>query len=235
MIGRDTPVKGFDLIRWARRQAVESKLRPLEAHVLLVLATYANEDCVAWPSIKTLAEASGLKPTAAVSRGGVEYHRNSAVSAALQGLEDRQLIWTKQGGHGRSAERELLYNPQPEPSASAEGSPPSKKDRYRGPKAEREARRARRGAALQSLVADGQPSGYADAAFRPPGTEGPEEGPVRTTKQKELPRQQSGEPDGCSVREGGGLENGNPSEVDDGEREQIRRAIRGSLAAGGAR
>lgn len=113
MIGREGPVDHFELVRWARHQASAAKLTSREAHVLLLLATYANNDAVAWPSLRTLALAAGLKPT----RDG----RNSAISAALARLEELALIWTKQGGHGQPARRELLFNPA-QPSGRAEGS-----------------------------------------------------------------------------------------------------------------
>lgn len=112
MIGREGQVKPFELIRWARKRAAVHQLRTLEAHVLLLLATYANADGIAWPSIKTLAVDSGLRPT----KDG----RNSAVSAALSRLEDLQLIWTRQGGHGHPAKRELLFDPA-KPSAYRDG------------------------------------------------------------------------------------------------------------------
>ena len=117
MIGRAEEIRPFELIRWARQQAAAHELRTLEAHVLLLLATYANKEGVAWPSIKTLAIDSGLRPT----KDG----RNSAVSAALQRLEDERLIWTKQGGHGHSARRELLFRPASQPSAQPEGTAPA--------------------------------------------------------------------------------------------------------------
>lgn len=101
MIGRVDSVDHFDLVRWARTQVSEKRLKQVEAHVLLVLATYANKECIAWPSIKTLALCCGLKPT--------PDGRNSAVSAALQRLQDLGLLWTTQGGHAKPARRELLY------------------------------------------------------------------------------------------------------------------------------
>ena len=146
MIGRDGPVKPFELIRWARRQATVHGLRTLEAHVLLLLATYANEDGVAWPSLKTLALDSGLRPT----KDG----RNSAVSAALARLEELRLIWTKQGGHGRPSQRELLFNPASQPSAHTEGSRPDAKAQPSG---------SPEGSASQSGA---EPSGYAEASNR---------------------------------------------------------------------
>lgn len=117
MIGRDDPVKPFELIRWAREQARVHSLRPVEAHVLLVLATYANDEATAWPSLRTLAVDCGLRPTDA--------GRCSSVSAALRRLEDLRLVWTRQGGHGKPARRELLFNPQrsvkTEPSEDPDG------------------------------------------------------------------------------------------------------------------
>ena len=122
MIGRTEPLKPFELIRWARQQARDKDLKPLEAHVLLVLSTYANSDGVAWPSIKTIAEDCGRKPTPS--------GRHSQISAALAALEGHKLLWTRQGGHGKPAQRELLWNPQRSPlrepkSISAERSVPA--------------------------------------------------------------------------------------------------------------
>jgi len=113
MIGRQGEVKHFDVVRWAREMVAEHRLRTLEAHVLLLLASYANSDAIAWPSIKTLAIQSGLRPT----RDG----RNSAVSAALSRLEELRLIWTTQAGSGHPAKRELLYNPTVIEAARPEG------------------------------------------------------------------------------------------------------------------
>lgn len=110
MIGRKDDLRPFELIRWARDRASVEGLSQLEAHVLLLLATYANNEGKAWPSIKRLALDCGLRPT--------QDGRNSAVSVALQRLGDRRLIWTNQAGRGRPAVRELLFNP----SVSAEGS-----------------------------------------------------------------------------------------------------------------
>lgn len=103
MIGRDGPVDHFELVKWARRMAGACSLRPTEAHVLLVLATYANEKAEAWPSLKTLAFACGRKPSADGTC--------STISRALSELESRELLWTTQGGKGRTARRELLFDP----------------------------------------------------------------------------------------------------------------------------
>jgi hypothetical protein len=119
MIGRHGPVKPFELIRWARQQARHHDLRPLEAHGLLVLATYANQEALAWPSIRTLALDAGLSVSA---KGG-----NSSISAALVRLEELRLIWRRQAGRGHPAKCELLFMPAkpsgtPEPSGTQEGS-----------------------------------------------------------------------------------------------------------------
>jgi hypothetical protein len=171
VIGRADPVKPFELLRWARSQATVHGLRTLEAHVLLLLATYADENAIAFPSIKRLALDSGLKP----SKDG----RNSAVSAAIGRLQELQLVWTVQGGHGASARRELLFDPaQPsglgdgtstEPSAGADGNkngshPPAREDHVGSLPATREDQPSRIGA---------QPSGLTDTAVRLPGPEVP--------------------------------------------------------------
>jgi hypothetical protein len=163
MIGRTEPVKTWELVRWAREQAVACELRLLEAHVLLLLSTYANSECISWPSVKTLALQCGLKPTAS--------GRNSAVSAALHRLQELQLIWTTQAGRGRTSRRELLFNPQAQPSAEQDG---------RGP--------------IPSALADGStngagplPSAPTDPAVRPDGPEEPEEQNSRNS-QKRTPK-----------------------------------------------
>lgn len=103
MIGREGPVDHFDLVKWARRMAGACSLRPTEAHVLLVLATYANEDAEAWPSLRTIAYACGRTPT----KNGT----CSSISRALVELESRELVFSTQGGKGRTAKRELLFDP----------------------------------------------------------------------------------------------------------------------------
>jgi len=113
VIGHNGNVRPFDLIRWARQQVAGHDLRPLEGHVLLVLATYANADGIAWPSIRTLARDCGLTPTQAGS--------HSSVSRALARLEELGLVWTTQGGKGHPAKRELLFNPAAKPSPQADG------------------------------------------------------------------------------------------------------------------
>lgn len=121
MIGRAGPVKPFELIRWARAQAREHELTQLEAHVLLLLATYADKEAVAWPSVATLARDSCLKVSVRV-RDGRREESNSSVSAALVRLEELQLIWRKQGGRGRPAKTELLFNPATwQPTDTQEG------------------------------------------------------------------------------------------------------------------
>jgi hypothetical protein len=111
MIGRTKPLKPFETIRWAREQAREKDLKQLDAHVLLILATYANELGCAWPGIKTIALDCGLSVATRVDpKTGKVSHTNSAVSAALGRLEDAQLIWTTKGRNGRSSTRELLFD-----------------------------------------------------------------------------------------------------------------------------
>lgn len=114
MIGRTQPVKPFELIRWARACARTHRLKAREAHVLLLLATYANDRAEAWPSIATLARDCGLKVKATP-----EGPRNTAISAALAALEDAGLIWRRQGGNGKPAVSELLFDPN-QGSARAE-------------------------------------------------------------------------------------------------------------------
>jgi hypothetical protein len=103
MIGRTETLTGFELARWARLMARKHELAPREAHVLLILATYANPDGVAWPSLQTIARDAGLKPKAD--------GRCSTVSAALARLEELRLVWTTHGGRGATARRELLVDP----------------------------------------------------------------------------------------------------------------------------
>lgn len=158
MIGREGDVKPFELIRWARAAASRHSLKPLEAHVLLVLATYANADGIAWPSVKTLALDCGLRPT---STG-----RNSSVSAAISRLEELQLVWTKQAGHGQPAKRELLFNPAAEPSGRQDG---------RNSSATPQPSVSQDGSASS---VPSQPSDLQDAAVRQAGPEVPVERPV---------------------------------------------------------
>jgi Helix-turn-helix domain len=129
VIGRRGTIKPFQLIRWARAQALERSLRPLEAHLLLVLATYANAEGVAWPSIATLARDAGLKVKVVKRRdraGRVRTtYENSAVSAALAHLQQLGLIWRTQHGPGRPGNTELLFNPSVQPETKGDASPPS--------------------------------------------------------------------------------------------------------------
>jgi len=121
VIGREGPVRPFELIRWARAQArIEQRdadgnarrLTQLEAHALLVLASYANAEAKAWPSIRSLALDCGLVPRRPERKDGkASAWRNDALSKALDALQDFQLIWSKRGGPGRPATRELLFNP----------------------------------------------------------------------------------------------------------------------------
>lgn len=124
MIGRQEAVDHFELVRWARAQAHPDKrhvgthaqtgeplpgrpLRPLEGHLLLVLATYANENGIAWPSVKALAEDVGYKVRERERNGRVIFE-NSHVTKVLADLQDVGLVWSRRRGRGQSAERELL-------------------------------------------------------------------------------------------------------------------------------
>jgi hypothetical protein len=130
VIGRTGPVDRWALIRWARAQAVAHELKPLDAHVLLVLATYANSECEAWPSIKTLALDCGLKPTPPRPRkdGKASAWRNNQISVALDRLQEKQLIWSTRRGPGQPAVRELLFNPDALASGQPDGMPSGKAD-----------------------------------------------------------------------------------------------------------
>jgi hypothetical protein len=183
---RRAPVKPFELIRWARSCAHvlgpdgRPALKPLEAHVLLVLTTYANDECLAWPSIRLIAADCGRRST--------NDGHNSSVSAALNALEvEHVLLATKQSGRGRPAIRELLFTEQPSamqegseslPSGMQDAQPSGMQDqkyqentqtehpdrslpsrRKASPPmskaAQREARRKRNGEALQTLIRAG--------------------------------------------------------------------------------
>ena len=179
MIGRTEKVRPFDLIRWARAQSREHGLAPREAHVLLLLATYADETATAWPSIRRLALDCGLSPT---SDG-----RNSSVSAAISRLEELRLLWTKQGGHGHPARRELLFDPatwRQQPHGDTGGSttdrgpePPGQPDGYgsrhaRSLTAGREAPGSARTASLPATR--NQPSASQDQKYQRGAKEQPE-------------------------------------------------------------
>ncbi len=103
MAGRGQ-VNALHLIRWAREQTVERGLGGTEAHVLLLLATYADGDARCYPSLATLARRCGLKAS--------EEGRNSTISAAVASLEDRGLISTRQAGRGKSPTRMLMFDDQ---------------------------------------------------------------------------------------------------------------------------
>lgn len=89
----------FAWIKGARAQAARPELSPLAAHVLLILATYANRNGAAWPSIATIARDAGRSPT--------EKGKHSGVSRALRELESLDLVRTTRKGHGQPALRQL--------------------------------------------------------------------------------------------------------------------------------
>lgn len=105
MIGRDGNVPGWLLRAWARDMRPARGLTPGEGHLLIVLATYSNQECVAWPSLATLAVDLGLKPKE-------DGRPPSQLSRSLGELQKLDLVWSKSGGHGRPAIRELLCNPE---------------------------------------------------------------------------------------------------------------------------
>lgn len=107
MIGERGPVQYFELVRWARGAAAEHDLKPIDAHVLLLLVTYAptkveaNEPIIVFPKVESLARQAGYKPN----------EKSTAIGDALKRLVDARLIWRVQGGIGRAARTELLYKP----------------------------------------------------------------------------------------------------------------------------
>ena len=121
MIGRTEPVKPFDLIWWARHQGhhveVErcgwceagvppvAQLSRTALQVLVLLATYGNEEGKAWPAVSRIAREAGL----AVKKVRGRECESNAVSAAITELTERGLIWRKGRGPGHSAVIELLF------------------------------------------------------------------------------------------------------------------------------
>ena len=113
MTDRIESIDHFELVRWARRQAEEHDLTQLEAHLLLLLATYANSRAIAWPSIRTLAKHVGLKVRERERGSG-----NRAVERALGRLHELGLIWRRQTGR-RPATTKLLFVPPEETGQEA--------------------------------------------------------------------------------------------------------------------
>lgn len=93
---------GFRYIAWARGAAQRCANRS-DAHVLLVLATYANARGEAWPTRATIAKDCGL----AVKGDGTQ-GASSSVAESLRRLRDAGLIDSVQRGKGRSAKHRLL-------------------------------------------------------------------------------------------------------------------------------
>lgn len=93
----------FDLLAWCRRMTSVHGLKPIEAQLLLTLATYCDREASCWPSIRRLAADMGFRVT---KRGTC-----SAISAAMVALEEKKLVWSSQRGMGKSAKRELLFDP----------------------------------------------------------------------------------------------------------------------------
>jgi hypothetical protein len=81
-------------VAWAREAAVALDLEPREAHVLLLLASHANEAGECWPGQRLLAAEAG---------------RSTGVTGlALKELRDRGLIERLRRGPGRTAITRLL-------------------------------------------------------------------------------------------------------------------------------
>jgi hypothetical protein len=123
VIGRTELVKPFDLVRWAMAQAERPDLKPIDGHVLLVLAVRAKDRkdggwyrATCWPSLELIAKDCGRGHA-----GGP----NSAVSESLKRLTDLGLIYNEPKGHGRPSVRELLYKPSgPQATTSQEDARP---------------------------------------------------------------------------------------------------------------
>lgn len=83
------------IIEWAREQATEKRLKPLEAHLLLILATYCDDTGTASPSVAQLAEGAGLsvKHRRRCDRSAPRNtNESNAVSRALAALREKGLI-----------------------------------------------------------------------------------------------------------------------------------------------
>jgi hypothetical protein len=144
VIGRADDLTGYECNAWARRKARECGLTPIQAHVLLILATYAGSDGKCWPSIRTIALDAGYKPRAdgtcsAISealhdlgpwhkhlKGEVRSKKKNGevVRWAVDTEHGLDLVWTSQAGRGRPAVRELLItqDDRSKPSSTEEGS-----------------------------------------------------------------------------------------------------------------
>lgn len=144
MIGRNEQLAPFDLMKWAREMSAPQAsrepfklrdgrtydprlddraadgLRSLDAHVLLLLAQYADSEGKCWPGVKVLGERSGLRVHHKVDKrtGGSGGYTCSALSDSLGRLFAAGLVWWDRQGR-RSVVRELLFDP----SAHAEGEP----------------------------------------------------------------------------------------------------------------
>jgi hypothetical protein len=93
---------GFHYIAWAREVACQCHTRG-DAHVLLYLATRANDEGEAWPSLGTTARECGLRVKADKAKGA-----SSSVSGSLKRLRKAGLIETTQRGAQRASVHRLL-------------------------------------------------------------------------------------------------------------------------------
>lgn len=98
------------------------------AHVLLVIATYADVNGKAYPSIARIAADCGLKPS----------ETSSMVTKAIADLERRNLIRTSYPGNSKTANRHLLLGSQPVPVDDGASGAKVPDDRFAKWRAERD-------------------------------------------------------------------------------------------------
>ena len=136
MIGSTVaPGSTYELMRWARRMVRAHGLKPNQACVLYVLVSYADPRQLpvkAWPSLRTLAEDAGYKPSWCAPRYDGKrqkpgHWKCNPVSSVLGTLQERQIIWTERGGRGGSSVHELLYRPPVNEGVNDSGKPPEHK------------------------------------------------------------------------------------------------------------
>ena len=111
------------LSRWARETAVERELTPIQAHVLIVLASYADAAGGCHPALPTIASAvrRGERET---SRALTDLQRHGLIDRRGRGpgrtrltrlLADSRLIATQAQVDSRPAAPKTRGGPHPEP------------------------------------------------------------------------------------------------------------------------
>jgi hypothetical protein len=88
---------GYRYIRAAWKAPEAHGLKRNAAHVLLILATHADENGVCWPTVSRIAKESGMSPRS-----------RSMIPKALTDLEKLGLMETTPRGKGQSVQRRLL-------------------------------------------------------------------------------------------------------------------------------